>query len=123
MTIVSLSVRYASATVDEFIENHAPDVSARGICIKTDRAIPVGTLIEFEVRIAGNKPVLTGAGRVMWTRDAAAATPAKPPSIGVRFIELDEASQTVIQRLMELRKDAGRKYDEEPEVSMSRGPG
>ncbi len=33
--IVSLNVRYKSATVDEFIENHTYDVSKGGVFIKT----------------------------------------------------------------------------------------
>ena len=32
--IVSLNVRYKSATVDEFIDNHAHDVSKGGVFIK-----------------------------------------------------------------------------------------
>jgi uncharacterized protein (TIGR02266 family) len=122
MTIVSLSVRYTSATVDDFIEHHALDVSARGIYIKTERDIPLGTLIEFDVRIAANQTVLAGAGRVMWIRDARAATPERPPGIGVRFIELDEASKAVLDQLLEQRKDAGQRYMEEAEVAMSRVP-
>ena len=38
--IVSLNVRYKSATVDEFIENHAHDVSRGGIFIKTGNPFP-----------------------------------------------------------------------------------
>ena len=40
--IVSLNVRYKSATVDEFIENHAHDVSRGGIYIKTANPFPPG---------------------------------------------------------------------------------
>ena len=40
--IVSLNVRYKSATVDEFIENHAHDVSRGGIYIKTAQPVPPG---------------------------------------------------------------------------------
>ncbi len=122
MTIVSLSVRYTSATVEEFIEHHSLDVNARGIYIKTERDIPLGTLIEFDVRITGNQTVLAGAGRVMWIRTAAAATPERPPGIGVRFIELDEASKAMLERVLGQRKDAGQRYAEETEIATSRAP-
>ena len=34
--VVSLNVRYKSATVDEFIDNHSYDVSRGGVFIKTN---------------------------------------------------------------------------------------
>jgi len=61
--VVSLNVRYKSATVDEFIENHSHDVSKGGVFIKTPNAFPPGTLLKFEIRIAGDKAVIVGVGR------------------------------------------------------------
>jgi len=112
MTIVSLRVRYASATVDEFIEHHAAEVSPQGICIKTERAIPLGSLIELEVRIRDGRSVLTGAGRVVGMRDAQGATPEEPAAIAVRFIELDDPSTALLERMARERPDAGKKYVE-----------
>ena len=51
--VVSLNVRYKSATVDEFIENHSHDVSKGGIFVKTPTPFPPGTLLKFEIRLAG----------------------------------------------------------------------
>lgn len=67
--IVSLNVRYKSATVDEFIENHALDVSRGGIYVKTGSPFPPGTLLKFEIRLASDQAVITGVGRVVWKRD------------------------------------------------------
>jgi uncharacterized protein (TIGR02266 family) len=66
--IVSLNVRYKSATVDEFIENHSYDVSKGGVFIKTATPFAAGTLLKFEIRIAGDVSVIGGVGRVVWTR-------------------------------------------------------
>ena len=49
--VLSMTVRYKSATVDEFIEHHAQDVSRGGIYIKTPSPFPPGTLLKFEIRI------------------------------------------------------------------------
>src|SRR5215204_4579877 len=64
--VVSLNVRYKSATVDEFIENHSHDVSKGGIFVKTPTPFPPGTLLKFEIRLAGDKSVISGVGRVVW---------------------------------------------------------
>ena len=73
--IVSLNVRYKSATVDEFIDNHASDVSKGGIFIKTSTPFPQGTLLKFEIRLAGDQSVIAGVGRVVWKREPAIAKP------------------------------------------------
>src|SRR6186997_1370535 len=69
--VLSMTVRYKSATVDEFIENHSHDVSRGGIFIKTASPFPPGTLLKFEIRIQEEQAVLAGVGRVVWKREPA----------------------------------------------------
>ena len=109
--IVSLNVRYKSATVDEFIENHAHDVSRGGIYIKTGSPFPPGTLLKFEIRLASDQAVITGVGRVVWKRDTTQGTGERPSGMGVKFIKIDDPSKTVIDRLVNSRSDAGRSYE------------
>jgi uncharacterized protein (TIGR02266 family) len=97
--IVSLSVRYKSATLDEFVDNHAHDISSGGMFVKTQKAFAPGTLLKFEVRIAGDVAVISGVGRVAWKRDAEATTGDEPSGMGVKFIKLDDASKVVVERL------------------------
>src|SRR5258708_5115075 len=115
--IVSLNVRYKSATVDEFIENHAHDVSRGGIYIKTANPFPSGTLLKFEIRLASDQAVIAGVGRVVWKRDAGASSGERPAGMGVKFIKIDEPSKVVIDKLMNTRSDAGIAFestDEQP---------
>ncbi|MDP9034357.1 MAG: TIGR02266 family protein, partial [Myxococcota bacterium] len=111
--IVSLNVRYKSATVDEFIENHAHDVSRGGIFIKTTTPFPGGTLLKFEIRLVSDQAVIAGVGRVVWKREPATATAEHPAGMGVKFIKVDEPSKAVIDRLINSRSDAGKSYDDE----------
>ena len=92
--IVSLNVRYKSATVDEFIENHSHDVSKGGLFIKTPTPFAPGTLIKFEIRIANDRAVITGVGRVVWKREPSQAAGERPAGMGVKFIKIDEPSKT-----------------------------
>src|SRR6476619_382440 len=112
--IVSLNVRYKSATVDEFIENHSHDVSKGGLFIKTPTPFPPGTLIKFEIRIAGDKSVIAGVGRVVWKREAGQAAGERPAGMGVKCSKIDDASRTLIDRVVLEKSDAGREYDENP---------
>lgn len=111
--VVSLNVRYKSATVDEFIENHSHDVSRGGIFVKTPTPFPPGTLLKFEIRLAGDKSVISGVGRVVWKREPTSAGPDKPAGMGVKFIKIDDASRAVIERLTQ-HEGAGSAYTSDP---------
>jgi uncharacterized protein (TIGR02266 family) len=114
--IVSLNVRYKSATVDEFIENHALDVSRGGIYVKTGNPFPPGTLLKFEIRLASDQAVITGVGRVVWKRDGHQGTGERPAGMGVKFIKIDEPSRALVDKLLNTRADAGQAFESEPEA-------
>jgi len=116
MTIVSLSVRYKSATVEEFIEKHAADVSGHGIFVKTDREFALGTLLQLDVRIADKQTLIAGVGRVVWRRAASAGTE-KPVGVGVQFLRIDKSSRAMIDRLLAAKPDAGKRYQAEAEMA------
>ncbi|HVY46030.1 MAG TPA: TIGR02266 family protein, partial [Minicystis sp.] len=99
--VLSMTVRYKSATVDEFIEHHSHDVSRGGIFIKTPSPFPPGTLLKFEIRIQDEQSVLAGVGRVVWKREPAEAGGETPAGMGVKFIKIDDKSKALISRLVD----------------------
>src|SRR5688500_10474755 len=120
--VVSLNVRYKSATVDEFIENHSHDVSKGGIFVKTPTPFPPGTLLKFEIRLAGDTSVIAGVGRVVWKREPTSAGPEKPAGMGVKFIKIDDASRLIIDRLTK-QEGAGSAYTADPATADEEGSG
>ena len=114
--VVSLNVRYKSATVDEFIENHSHDVSKGGLFVKTPTPFPPGTLLKFEIRLAGDKSVISGVGRVVWKREPTQSGADKPAGMGVKFIKIDDSSRAIIDRLITQKADAGSAYTSETPV-------
>src|SRR5262245_35609329 len=98
--VLTMTVRYKSATLDEFIEHHSHDVSRGGMFIKTPSPFPPGTLLKFEVRISGDQRVMQGVGRVVWKREAGEVHDGAPAGMGVKFIKIDDASRTVIDQLV-----------------------
>ncbi|WP_237245683.1 TIGR02266 family protein [Sorangium cellulosum] len=106
-----MTVRYKSATVDEFIEHHSHDVSRGGIFIKTPSPFPAGTLLKFEIRLQDEQAVIAGVGRVVWKREPAQASDAHPSGMGVKFIKIDEKSKAVITRLVDAQQGAGSAFE------------
>ncbi|WP_437283348.1 TIGR02266 family protein [Sorangium sp. So ce375] len=109
--VLQMTVRYKSATVDEFIEHHSHDVSRGGIFIKTPSPFPAGTLLKFEIRLQDEQAVIAGVGRVVWKREPAQGSDAHPAGMGVKFIKIDEKSKAVITRLVDAQAGAGSAFE------------
>lgn len=119
--VLTMTVRYKSATVDEFIEHHSYDVSRGGIFIKTPSPFPPGTLLKFEIKIADDKSVLQGVGRVVWKREGPQGTPDNPAGMGVKFIKIDDASKATIDRLVSTQ-DGPTAFDAETPMEKEEKP-
>lgn len=103
----TMTVRYKSATVDEFIEHHAYDVSRGGIFIRAPAPLAAGTLLKFELKIKDDQPVMSGVGRVVWNREPGQTGADTPTGMGVKFIKLDDGSRSMIDRLIEAQTKGG----------------
>jgi uncharacterized protein (TIGR02266 family) len=110
--VLSMTVRYKSATLDEFIEHHSHDVSRGGMYIKTPQPFPPGTLLKFEVKIGADQKLMQGVGRVVWRRQSDEATESHPSGMGVKFIKLDEESKALIGQLVTARPGETSAFDE-----------
>jgi uncharacterized protein (TIGR02266 family) len=109
--VLNMTVRYKSATVDEFIENHSHDISRGGIFIKTRSPFPAGTLLKFEVRIAEDQKLMHGVGRVVWRREVDRAEESYPAGMGIKFIKTGEGAAELINQLVAAREGAESSFD------------
>jgi hypothetical protein len=83
--------------------------------LRASSSIPTGRLVDFTVRLATAQVVLTGAGRIVWKRDAPDGD--RPSGVGVKFVDLDEPSRNLVDRLVAARKEALSEYDRPPPAS------
>jgi uncharacterized protein (TIGR02266 family) len=104
--------RYASATVAELVAKYAHDVSEGGMLLRSSCSLPIGKLVNFEVRLSSGEVVLSGAGRIAWKRDAGDVD--RPPGVAVRFVDLDDASRALVDRLLSAKGDAIGEFDRAP---------
>jgi len=119
MAIVSLSVRFRSMTVDEFIEHEALNIGAHGIYVPTAQPAPLDTLVQLQVRLASGQQIVAGLGRVVWARDVTQASAGRAPGMGVKFVKLDERSRAFVSNLVTATQEAGRAYEEEAEQTVT----
>ena len=106
-TLLSLKIRYKSATLEDFIERYSSDISRGGVFIKAKKPLAVGTLLKFEFILQDQSTLIHGVGRVVWRRDEAEADPENPSGMGIKFIKMDPESRSVVQRIAEDRGHPG----------------
>ena len=58
---VSLRIKFRSASLEQFIERYAVDVSRGGIFIRTREPLAVGTQLRFDFQLQDAAPLLAGA--------------------------------------------------------------
>jgi uncharacterized protein (TIGR02266 family) len=110
--VQTLKAKYKSATVDEFIDQYAGDVSRGGIFIKTPKPSAVGALLKIEILLKDGAPVLSAVGRVAWRREE--ATPGNPAGMGIKFIKIESDSLPVIERIVERKLPGEGPHFEDP---------
>ena len=106
---VSLRIKFRSASLDQFIERYAVDVSRGGIFIRTREPLPVGTQLRFDFQLQDAAPLLAGEGTIVWIRENDPARAGVTPGMGVRFDKLTPASQPVLEKILAEKARASRR--------------
>ncbi len=99
---VGLLVKLAHQGVDDFVAKYATNLSEGGMFLRSKKPLPVGTVMQFKIEIAGGVRVMQGTAKVKWVREA--STPAEPAGMGVEFMKLDEASQQIVVRMLQVKE-------------------
>ncbi len=118
-TLLSLKIRYKSATLEDFIERYSSDISRGGVFIKAKKPLPVGTLLKFEFMLQDESTLIHGVGRVVWRREEAEADAENPTGMGIKFIKMDAESRAIVQRISDDRVRPG-VFDQGKEGAPSR---
>lgn len=87
------------------------NLSEGGVFLATPREVPIGSVVQFELRLPNTGTPWLVRGEVRWTRGPDAAGPDSPPGIGVRFVDLDPALEREITEFITARESYF--YDEE----------
>ncbi len=89
-----------------FVERYAQWLSLGGMFIETDDDRPVGSLVDFDVKLTDGFRLIQGLGEVIWARRKAAG-PDLPAGLGVRFQGLNDEGRELILKILEERVRSG----------------
>lgn len=94
-----------------FLAETSANLSLGGMFLTTRYLKPVGSELQFEVRLKDAAPLIRGRGVVAWTRWQDQG-PRRPAGMGVRFVEIDAESRELIYRIVDERLRSGQVGEE-----------
>ena len=104
---VALRIRLRYSDVDQFISKFAINISRGGMFLSSRNPKPIGTHLQFEMRLADDSPVIEGSGEVRWIREYDRHQPNQPHGMGIQFFELKPDSRVILERIIEHRRSVG----------------
>ncbi len=94
-----LLVQFRLHDMNEFMRQHAVNLSAGGIFVRTDDPHPTGAMLYFQFTLADGAKIIEGLGRVVHVNP-----PEHPqPGMGIEFVNLDHKSTKLIDKIIKER--------------------
>jgi len=88
-----------------FITEFSANISTGGMYISTDSPKPMGSVFDFELALDDQTKLIQGIGEVVWVRERPEGD--EPAGMGIRFLHVDEASQDLIQKMVDQHAQDG----------------
>lgn len=95
-------VRYRYESIIDFIESQSMNISRSGMFVATTNAVSPGSTIEFEFGLTDGFALLRGTAEVVRISQT-------PPGMGVRYLQVDDASRKLIDRIVDINTREGRR--------------
>jgi len=96
---LDLLVQFRLKTMDDFLTEHASNISTGGMFIRTDSPKPLGSMVYLQFQLEQGKTLIEGLGRVVHVNAASS----QAPGMGIEFVNLDDASEEVISNIISER--------------------
>jgi uncharacterized protein (TIGR02266 family) len=102
-TKMAFPVRCRYESVLDFVETQSMNISRSGMFIMTDTPAPLDSRIDFDFSLADGFTLLKGSADVMRVVTAGPVN-----GMGVRFVDLDAANRSLIERIVAVNEEEGR---------------
>jgi uncharacterized protein (TIGR02266 family) len=86
-----------------FISEYSENISEGGMFVKTTTPRPMGSVFSLEFKLKDDYKLIQGWGEVVWVREKT-EDPAKPAGMGIKFLDLDQASRELIRNIIRIHK-------------------
>lgn len=87
-----------------FIKSYMINVSNGGIFIKTDKPLPLDTMVMVKMNLPGDTNTMDIQARVVW-RNPSGANNMFPHGMGIQFVKMDDEHRQKIQNFVSKYKN------------------
>jgi molecular chaperone DnaK len=99
---LKLLVQFRLHDMDEFMREHAVNLSVGGMFVRSRTPHPEGAMVYVQFRLEDGAKLIEGLAKVVHVNP-----PEHPvPGMGLEFVNLDTASQELIDRIVKSRTTA-----------------
>ncbi|HND11923.1 MAG TPA: TIGR02266 family protein [Pseudomonadota bacterium] len=103
--VIAIRFRLQYPDVDTFVAKYAVNISEGGIFIASMDPPAVGSIVRFELSIAGGQPILRGEGQVVWNAPFDPLRPMDTCGMSLRFLRMDADGVALIRRVLSYKSD------------------
>ncbi len=89
-----------------FLNDYAANISAEGMFVRTTEPPPVGSLVDFCVRLKDDFKLIHGTAEIVWVRPAGNAE-GLTPGVGMKFKDLVDPSADLIRKIIDRNRSEG----------------
>ncbi|MFQ5698345.1 MAG: TIGR02266 family protein [Myxococcota bacterium] len=98
---VALKIPVDYSSVDSFFSEFSANINEGGIFVRSERSVPLGSVVQLQFKLPGRERPLQMKGRVAWTESDAA----EDNGIGIEFLDLSpEVREEINEVVRSLRK-------------------
>jgi molecular chaperone DnaK len=96
---LEMLVQFRLQDMDEFMRDHAVNLSAGGMFVRTRKPQPLDTMVYLQFRLEDGVKLIEGLGKVVHVN-----SPEDPvPGMGIEFVNLDKDSRALIDEIIKTR--------------------
>ncbi len=92
-------IRHRFDSLEQFIHQHAADLSMGGLFLRTESLRDIGSLVYLQFSLITGETLIEGLGRVVHVSPPSNSE-ARAVGIGIEFVNLDEASLALIEEIV-----------------------
>jgi uncharacterized protein (TIGR02266 family) len=98
---VTGTMRISFKKESDFYKSYIGNLAKGGLFVKTNKILPVNTLLNLELTLPKAERAVHTTGKVIWNRAENISSEKMPPGMGIQFIDIDPEDERLLKNYME----------------------
>ena len=97
---VTGTIRISFKKESDFFKSYIGNLAKGGLFVKTQKVLPVDTLLNLELTLPKADRALRTTGKVIWTRAENMSSEKMPAGMGIQFVDIDPEDERILKNYM-----------------------